>query len=53
MNGFTRIRCSCGEDTEYGVFRYDKNGEFCINSCCGNCNAANNVRFCPFCGKKY
>lgn len=50
---WNRLYCECGKDTEYGIW-IEKSGdrEISINSCCGGgCNAANNIKYCPFCGK--
>ena len=44
--------CECGKETEYGIIRHKTYKEWNINSCCGNCNSANNIKYCPFCGKK-
>ena len=44
--------CDCGEDTEYGIYRLVNDDEWCIDSCCGGCNSANNIKYCPFCGEK-
>jgi len=53
-NRFIYYICDCGKVTEYGIYRYedDKECEYFIDSCCGNCVAAVNVKYCPFCGKK-
>lgn len=45
--------CDCGSDTEYGIYRYKDDQEWCIDSCCGGgCYSAINIKYCPFCGKK-
>ena len=47
---FFVYECECGEITEYGTCRYADTDEYYILSCCGQCAAAQCVRFCPFCG---
>jgi len=44
--------CDCGEETEYGIYRWKNHKEWAINSCCGGCNSANEIKYCPYCGKE-
>lgn len=47
------FECECGKDTNYGISRYIKDYDYCIESCCGGgCVVAEGVKYCPFCGKK-
>ena len=45
-------RCNCGKITNYGTYRHKDSKEYCINSCCGGCDSATNIKFCCFCGVK-
>jgi len=44
-------KCPCGQKTTYDIW-FDGE-EFSIRSCCGGgCEAADNIKFCPYCGEK-
>jgi len=45
--------CDCQTETEYGIYRdYPDGDTWYIDSCCGGCVSASDVKFCPFCSKK-
>jgi hypothetical protein len=51
-NKYEEYFCECGKDTEYGIFRFKGELDWCIGSCCGGgCVSAEDIKYCPFCGK--
>ena len=51
-NKYESYICDCGVTTEYGIYRYISDDEWLIDSCCGGCVSAVNIKYCPFCGQK-
>lgn len=43
-NGAARNHC------QYGITQDPHDGTWTIDSCCGGCNAAQDITHCPWCG---
>lgn len=49
----THEKCTKGADGKdlcYGIQKWP-DGTFSIDSCCGGCSAAQDIKFCPYCGE--
>ena len=46
--------CECGKNTQYGIYRWkDDTDVWQIDACWGGgCNAATDIKYCPYCGRK-